>query len=250
MSFTLANENNTGESTANPKTGTITTGGTGTNTQLVVLYVVLNGTPLATDTVTLAGNLMTQAGTYESTTEGVIGMWYYIGDLGVSNTLAISAQNRFGRNMSFMASSWNVATNKTAEFGFTNQASSTGSTNPNVLVSFPAGPSIVVSGLFTGATSVNGLTAFWNLLAKYDTGNEGQAHQYYLNEKEASNVNMAWTFSTSDDWATIGGSFQEIASGGSGDLISMDTVAFDDMILVNGVSMSNIVSINGVLTGN
>ena len=41
-----------------------------------------------------------------------------------------------------------------------------------------------------------------------------------------------------------------IAGGGSGDLVSMDTVAFADMELVNGVSMSTIVSINGVLTGN
>ena len=118
----------------------------------------------------------------------------------------------------------------------TKHASDLGSTNPTVIVNFGLAPSIVISGLFTGASNVSGLTPGRVLLGKYDTGNEGQAHQYILNTKDNSNVSMNWVFSTSDDWATIGGSFREIAGGGGGgDLVSMDTVAFADMVLVNGV---------------
>ena len=257
MAFSLANENNTGESTANPKTGTIDTGASGTNTQLIVVYVITNLSRSGLDAApTLGGDSMSQEGTVESTTptgEGAIEMWYLI-DTFTSDgrSLAISVPNNSSRTMSLLASSWILPAGKVAVFDDDNQASSDlGSTNPTVIVNFGLAPSIVISGLFTGASNVSGLTAGRVLLGKYDTGNEGQAHQYILNTKDNSNVSMNWVFSTSDDWATIGGSFREIAGGGGGgDLVSMDTVAFADMVLVNGVSISNITSINGVLTGN
>ena len=252
MAFSLANENNTGESTANPKTGTIDTGASGTNTQLIVVYVITNLPRSGLDAApTLGGDSMSQAGTVESTTEGAIEMWYLIDTFTVGRSLTISVPNNSSRTMSLLASSWILPAGKVAIFDDDNQASSTGSTNPTVIVNFGLAPSIVISGLFTGASNVSGLTAGRVLLGKYDTGNEGQAHQYILNTKDNSNVSMNWVFSTSDDWATIGGSFREIAGGGGGgDLVSMDTVAFADMVLVNGVSISNITSINGVLTGN
>ena len=252
MAFSLANENNTGESTANPKTGTIDTGASGTNTQLIVVYVITNAPRSGLDAApTLGGDSMSQAGTVESTTEGAIEMWYLIDTFTVGRSLTISVPNNSSRTMSLLASSWILPAGKVAIFDDDNQASSTGSTNPTVIVNFGLAPSIVISGLFTGASNVSGLTAGRVLLGKYDTGNEGQAHQYILNTKDNSNVSMNWVFSTSDDWATIGGSFREIAGGGGGgDLVSMDTVAFADMVLVNGVSISNITSINGVLTGN
>ena len=252
MAFSLANENNTGESTANPKTGTIDTGASGTNTQLIVVYVITNLSRSGLDAApTLGGDSMSQAGTVESTTEGAIEMWYLIDTFTVGRSLTISVPNNSSRTMSLLASSWILPAGKVAIFDDDNQASSTGSTNPTVIVNFGLAPSIVISGLFTGASNVSGLTAGRVLLGKYDTGNEGQAHQYILNTKDNSNVSMNWVFSTSDDWATIGGSFREIAGGGGGgDLVSMDTVAFADMVLVNGVSISNITSINGVLTGN
>ena len=253
MAFSLANENNTGESTANPKTGTIDTGASGTNTQLIVVYVITNLPRSGLDAApTLGGDSMSQAGTVESTTEGAIEMWYLI-DTFTSDgrSLAISVPNNSSRTMSLLASSWILPAGKVAIFDDDNQASSAGSTNPTVLVDFGLAPSIVISGLFTGAASVNGLTAGRVLLGRYDTGNEGQAHQYILNTKDNASINMNWVFPTSDEWATIGGSFREIAGGGGGgDLVSMDTVAFAGMVLVNGVSMSTIVSINGVLTGN
>lgn len=253
MAFSLANENNTGESTANPMNGAITPGASGTNTQLIVVYVITNAPRSGLDAApTLGGDSMSQAGTVESTTEGAIEMWYLI-DTFTSDgrSLAISVPNNSSRTMSLLASSWLLPAGKVAVFDDDNQASSAGSTNPTVLVDFGLAPSIVISGLFTGAASVNGLTAGRVLLGKYDTGNEGQAHQYILNTKDNSNIAMNWVFSTSDDWATIGGSFREITGGGGGgDLVSMDTVAFADMVLVNGVSISNITSINGVLTGN
>ena len=252
MAFSLANENNTGESTANPKTGTIDTGASGTNTQLIVVYVITNLPRSGLDAApTLGGDSMSQAGTVESTTEGAIEMWYLIDTFTVGRSLTISVPNNSSRTMSLLASSWILPAGKVAIFDDDNQASSTGSTNPTVIVNFGLAPSIVISGLFTGASNVSGLTAGRVLLGKYDTGNEGQAHQYILNTKDNSNVSMNWVFSTSDDWATIGGSFREIAGGGGGgDLVSMDTVAFADMVLVNGVSISSITSINGVLTGN
>ena len=252
MAFSLANENNTGESTANPKTGTIDTGASGTNTQLIVVYVITNAPRSGLDAApTLGGDSMSQAGTVESTTEGAIEMWYLIDTFTEGRSLTISVPNNNSRTMSLLSSSWILPAGKVAVFDDDNQASSLGSTNPTVTVDFGLAPSIVISGLFTGAASVNGLTAGRVLLGKYDTGNEGQAHQYILNTKNNSDVSMNWVFSTSDDWATIGGSFREITGGGGGgDLVSMDTVAFADMVLVNGVSISNIVSINGVLTGN
>jgi hypothetical protein len=252
MAFSLANENNTGESTANPKTGTIDTGASGTNTQLIVVYVITNLSRSGLDAApTLGGDSMSQAGTVESTTEGAIEMWYLIDTFTVGRSLTISVPNNSSRTMSLLASSWILPAGKVAIFDDDNQASSTGSTNPTVIVNFGLAPSIVISGLFTGASNVSGLAPGRVLLGKYDTGNEGQAHQYILNTKDNSNVSMNWVFSTSDDWATIGGSFREIAGGGGGgDLVSMDTVAFADMVLVNGVSISNITSINGVLTGN
>ena len=252
MAFSLANENNTGESTANPKTGTIDTGASGTNTQLIVVYVITNAPRSGLDAApTLGGDSMSQAGTVESTTEGAIEMWYLIDTFTVGRSLTISVPNNSSRTMSLLASSWILPAGKVAIFDDDNQASSTGSTNPTVIVNFGLAPSIVISGLFTGASNVSGLTAGRVLLGKYDTGNEGQAHQYILNTKDNSNVSMNWVFSTSDDWATIGGSFREIAGGGGGgDLVSMDTVAFADMVLVNSSSISNITSINGVLTGN
>jgi hypothetical protein len=253
MAFSLANENNTGESTANPKTGTIDTGASGTNTQLIVVYVITNLSRSGLDAApTLGGDSMSQAGTVESTTEGAIEMWYLIDTFTVGRSLTISVPNNSSRTMSLLASSWILPAGKVAVFDDDNQASSDlGSTNPTVIVNFGLAPSIVISGLFTGASNVSGLTAGRVLLGKYDTGNEGQAHQYILNTKDNSNVSMNWVFSTSDDWATIGGSFREIAGGGGGgDLVSMDTVAFADMVLVNGVSISSITSINGVLTGN
>ena len=252
MAFSLANENNTGESTANPKTGTIDTGASGTNTQLIVVYVITNLSRSGLDAApTLGGDSMSQAGTVESTTEGAIEMWYLIDTFTVGRSLTISVPNNSSRTMSLLASSWILPAGKVAIFDDDNQASSTGSTNPTVIVNFGLAPSIVISGLFTGASNVSGLAPGRVLLGKYDTGNEGQAHQYILNTKDNSNVSMNWVFSTSDDWATIGGSFREIAGGGGGgDLVSMDTVAFADMVLVNGVSISSITSINGVLTGN
>ena len=253
MAFSLANENNTGESTANPKTGTIDTGASGTNTQLIVVYVITNLSRSGLDAApTLGGDSMSQAGTVESTTEGAIEMWYLIDTFTVGRSLTISVPNNSSRTMSLLASSWILPAGKVAVFDDDNQASSDlGSTNPTVIVNFGLAPSIVISGLFTGASNVSGLTAGRVLLGKYDTGNEGQAHQYILNTKDNSNVSMNWVFSTSDDWATIGGSFREIAGGGGGgDLVSMDTVAFADMVLVNSSSISNITSINGVLTGN
>ena len=252
MAFSLANENNTGESTANPMNGAITPGASGTNTQLIVVYVITNLPRSGLDAApTLGGDSMSQAGTVESTTEGAIEMWYLIDTFTVGRSLTISVPNNSSRTMSLLASSWILPAGKVAIFDDDNQASSTGSTNPTVIVNFGLAPSIVISGLFTGASNVSGLTAGRVLLGKYDTGNEGQAHQYILNTKDNSNVSMNWVFSTSDDWATIGGSFREIAGGGGGgDLVSMDTVAFADMVLVNGVSISNITSINGVLTGN
>ena len=253
MAFSLANENNTGESTANPKTGTIDTGASGTNTQLIVVYVITNLSRSGLDAApTLGGDSMSQAGTVESTTEGAIEMWYLIDTFTVGRSLTISVPNNSSRTMSLLASSWILPAGKVAVFDDDNQASSDlGSTNPTVIVNFGLAPSIVISGLFTGASNVSGLAPGRVLLGKYDTGNEGQAHQYILNTKDNSNVSMNWVFSTSDDWATIGGSFREIAGGGGGgDLVSMDTVAFADMVLVNGVSISNITSINGVLTGN
>ena len=252
MAFSLANENNTGESTANPKTGTIDTGASGTNTQLIVVYVITNAPRSGLDAApTLGGDSMSQAGTVESTTEGAIEMWYLIDTFTVGRSLTISVPNNSSRTMSLLASSWILPAGKVAIFDDDNQASSTGSTNPTVIVNFGLAPSIVISGLFTGASNVSGLAPGRVLLGKYDTGNEGQAHQYILNTKNNSDVSMNWVFSTSDDWATIGGSFREIAGGGGGgDLVSMDTVAFADMVLVNGVSISNITSINGVLTGN
>ena len=253
MAFSLANENNTGESTANPKTGTIDTGASGTNTQLIVVYVITNLPRSGLDAApTLGGDSMSQAGTVESTTEGAIEMWYLI-DTFTSDgrSLAISVPNNSSRTMSLLASSWILPAGKVAIFDDDNQASSPGSINPTVTVSFGLAPSIVVSGLFTGASNVSTLTAGRVLLGRYDTGNEGQAHQYILNTKDNASINMNWVFPTSDEWATIGGSFREIAGGGGGgDLVSMDTVAFAGMVLVNGVSMSTIVSINGVLTGN
>lgn len=252
MAFSLANENNTGESTANPMNGSINPGASGTNTQLIVVYVITNAPRSGLDAApTLGGDSMSQAGTVESTTEGAIEMWYLIDTFTVGRSLTISVPNNSSRTMSLLASSWILPAGKVAIFDDDNQASSTGSTNPTVIVNFGLAPSIVISGLFTGASNVSGLTAGRVLLGKYDTGNEGQAHQYILNTKDNSNVSMNWVFSTSDDWATIGGSFREIAGGGGGgDLVSMDTVAFADMVLVNGVSISNITSINGVLTGN
>jgi hypothetical protein len=252
MAFSLANENNTGESTANPKTGTIDTGASGTNTQLIVVYVITNLSRSGLDAApTLGGDSMSQAGTVESTTEGAIEMWYLIDTFTVGRSLTISVPNNSSRTMSLLASSWILPAGKVAIFDDDNQASSTGSTNPTVIVNFGLAPSIVISGLFTGASNVSGLAPGRVLLGKYDTGNEGQAHQYILNTKDNSNVSMNWVFSTSDDWATIGGSFREIAGGGGGgDLVSMDTVAFADMVLVNSSSISNITSINGVLTGN
>ena len=253
MAFSLANENNTGESTANPKTGTIDTGASGTNTQLIVVYVITNLSRSGLDAApTLGGDSMSQAGTVESTTEGAIEMWYLIDTFTVGRSLTISVPNNSSRTMSLLASSWILPAGKVAVFDDDNQASSDlGSTNPTVIVNFGLAPSIVISGLFTGASNVSGLAPGRVLLGKYDTGNEGQAHQYILNTKDNSNVSMNWVFSTSDDWATIGGSFREIAGGGGGgDLVSMDTVAFADMVLVNSSSISNITSINGVLTGN
>lgn len=253
MAFSLANENNTGESTANPMNGAITPGASGTNTQLIVVYVITNAPRSGLDAApTLGGDSMSQAGTVQSTTEGAIEMWYLI-DTFTSDgrSLAISVPNNSSRTMSLLASSWLLPAGKVAVFDDDNQASSLGSTNPTVTVNFGLAPSIVISGLFTGASNISTLTAGRVLLGKYDTGNEGQAHQYILNTKDNSNISMNWVFSTSDDWATIGGSFREIAGGGGGgDLVSMDTVDFADMVLVNGVSISNIVSINGVLTGN
>jgi len=251
MAFSLANENNTGESSANPMTGTISTGGIGSNTQLVVVYVATNRAGNTADAApTLGGSSMTIAGSYEATSEGGITMWYAIGNFGINNSLAISVTNSYGRTLSLMSSSWNLPSGKTATFGSAAQASSSGSTNPTVTVSFPAAPSMVVSGLFTGAASVNGLSAGRTLLGKYDTGSEGQAHQYYLNQKQASNVNMNWVFSTSDDWATVGGSFQEITGTPSGDVASHDTVIFANIGSLDGTAIANISSIDGVLTGN
>ena len=252
MAFSLANENNTGESTANPMNGAITPGASGTNTQLIVVYVITNAPRSGLDAApTLGGDSMSQAGTVESTTEGAIEMWYLIDTFTVGRSLTISVPNNSSRTMSLLASSWILPAGKVAIFDDDNQASSTGSTNPTVIVNFGLAPSIVISGLFTGASNVSGLAPGRVLLGKYDTGNEGQAHQYILNTKDNSNVSMNWVFSTSDDWATIGGSFREIAGGGGGgDLVSMDTVAFADMVLVNSSSISNITSINGVLTGN
>ena len=252
MAFSLANENNTGESTANPKTGTIDTGASGTNTQLIVVYVITNLPRSGLDAApTLGGDSMSQAGTVESTATGAIEMWYLIDTFTVGRSLTISVPNNSSRTMSLLASSWILPAGKVAIFDDDNQASSPGSINPTVTVSFGLAPSIVVSGLFTGASNVSTLTAGRVLLGRYDTGNEGQAHQYILNTKDNASINMNWVFPTSDEWATIGGSFREIAGGGGGgDLVSMDTVAFAGMVLVNGVSMSTIVSINGVLTGN
>lgn len=249
MAFSLANENNTGESTANPKTGTIDTGALGTNTQLIVVYVITNLPRSGFDAApTLGGDSMSQAGTVESTTDGAIEMWYLIDTFTEGRSLAISVPNNSSRTMSLLSSSWILPASKVAIFDDDNQASSINSTNPTVSVSFGLQPSIVISGLLTGANDISSLTAGRILLGLYDTGNEGQGHQYVIPNKDNDTIPMNWNFLITASFSTIGASFREVA--GSGGDLSMDTVDFADMVLVNGVSMSTIVSINEVLTGN
>ena len=140
MAFSLANENNTGESTANPKTGTIDTGASGTNTQLIVVYVITNAPRSGLDAApTLGGDSMSQAGTVESTTEGAIEMWYLIDTFTEGRSLTISVPNNNSRTMSLLSSSWILPAGKVAIFDDDNQASSLGSTNPTVTVDFGLG---------------------------------------------------------------------------------------------------------------
>jgi hypothetical protein len=244
MAFTLEDEANAGESTANPKTLLIYTG---VNTTVSVVFVITTGGASVIrqgGAPTIGGNTMTQAGTRQySGGEGHVECFYYIGSLPDSVGTTISVPNSpKPRILSLIGSTYISPALATATYIDTDQNSGT-STNPTTPAVTVEAPGLVVNGLFTGADNVSLLTAGQTLLGKYDTGAEGHAHQYFLVTSDGTKV-MNWSFATSDDWAINSVSFREDSGTISAELIN--GVKWTDVTSINGVALALISEINGL----
>ena len=252
MAFTLEDNANSGESSANPKT--LTGLFTGTNTTVLVVYVVsvrnarsggnpTFGTGPSTVTLISAGSSQSSGG------EGFIECFYALNsDLPDTVGIVISVPNPNTRDLSILGSVYTSPSKKIASFIDTSQgAGSTGNPiAPSVTVGVPA---LVVNGVFTGAASVNHMFADQTLLGKFDSGDEGHAHQYFLQSSALASKIMSWTWTpaSSEDWATNSVSFQE---SDPTNVSSHDTVTFVNIGSIDSTAIASIKSIDTVLTGN